>query len=183
MLQLQVAVRNTTLSPALEADIRERAARLLSYYDRIMSCRVVVEVPHRRRHEGVLYYVHIDITLPGGELVIRRRPHEDLRTAIQIGFNAARRRLQDYARRRRGAVKGHESRPIARVSQYYPIGGYGFLEADGRAIYFDRNSVVDGGFDRLDVGTEVRFAEEAGEKGPQASTVVPLHRERAAQET
>ena len=52
----------------------------------------------------------------------------------------------------------------------------GFLEtADGRAVYFDRSSVVDGGFGALDVGAPVRFTEEAGEKGPQATTVVPLH--------
>jgi cold shock CspA family protein len=175
MLPIQIAVRDTTLSPEMEADIRERAERLRLYYDRLMGCRVMVEVPQRRRHDGILYHVRVDLTVPGGELVIRRRPHEELRTAVQITFNAARRRLQDYARRRRGAVKRHEPQPTARVSQYYPLAGYGFLEtADGRAVYFDRNSVIDGGFGALDVGAAVRFTEEAGEKGPQATTVVPL---------
>ncbi len=183
MLPLQISARNITLSPELEADIRERVERLRLYYDRIMGCRVMVEVPQRRRHDGSLYHVRIDITVPGGELVIRRRPHEEVRTAVQIAFNAARRRLQDYARRRRGAVKLHEPPPIARVSQYYPLAGYGFLEAaDGRAIYFDRNSVIDGGFERLDVGVEARFTEEEGEKGPQATTVVPLHAHRVGEE-
>ncbi|HEU5261777.1 MAG TPA: HPF/RaiA family ribosome-associated protein [Gemmatimonadales bacterium] len=183
MLPLQIAMRNATLTPEMEADIRERAERLALYYDRIMGCRVAVQLPHRRRHEGMRYYVRIDLTVPGGELVIRRRPHEELRTAVQIAFNAARRRLQDYARRRRGTVKTHEPHPIARVSQYYPLGGYGFLEtADGQAVYFDRNSVLDGGFDRLDVGSQVRFTEEEGEKGPQASSVVPLGTERVEEE-
>ncbi len=183
MLPLQLAVRNTTLALETEADIRERAERLSLYYDRIMGCRVTVEVPHHRRHEGILYYVRIDLTVPGGELVIRRRPHEELPTAVQIAFNAARRRLQDYARRQRGAVKTHEPHPVARVSQYYPLGGYGFLETtDGREIYFDKHSVLDGGFDRLDVGAEVRFTEEEGEKGPQASTVVPVLRHQVQEE-
>lgn len=174
MLPIQISIRNVTLSPALEADIRERATRLRLYYDRIMGCRVTVEVPNRRHHEGSLHNVRIDLTVPGGELVIRRRPHEDLRTAVQIAFNAARRRLQDYARRQRGAVKAHEPQPTARVTQYYPLGGYGFLTTpDGRDIYFDKNSVVDGGFGCLDVGAEVRFTEQRGERGPQASTVVP----------
>jgi len=179
MLPLQISVRNLTLSPDMEADIRARATGLSLYYDRIMGCRVTVEVPNRRRHEGILHNVRIDFTVPGGEIVIRRRPHQDLRTAVQIAFNAARRRLQDYARRRRGAVKVHEPQAVGRVTEYYPLGGYGFLETeDGRTIYFDRNSVRDGGFDRLDVGMEVRFAEERGEKGEQASTVVPrLHRQ------
>lgn len=182
MLPIQISLRNLSLSPEVEADIRERAAGLRLYDDRIMGCRVTVEVPNRRHREGSLHHVRIDLTVPGGELVVRRRPHEDLRTAVQIAFNAARRRLQDYARRRRGAVKAHEPQPTARVAEYYPLGGYGFLETvDGRKIYFDAHSVVDGGFDRLDVGTEVRFTEEAGDKGPQASTVVPRAHHRVPQ--
>jgi cold shock CspA family protein len=50
--------------------------------------------------------------------------------------------------------------------------GYGFLEsADGREVYFHQNSVLEGAFRKLRLGMEVRFAEEPGEKGPQASTV------------
>jgi cold shock CspA family protein len=183
MLPIQISLRNLTLSADVDADIRERATVLRSYYDRIIGCRVTVELPNRRRREGSLYNVRIDLTVPGGELVIRRRPHEDLRTAMQIAFNAARRRLQDYARRQRGAVKAHEPQPKAQVTQLYPLSGYGFLTTpDGRDIYFDKNSVVDGGFDRLDVGAEVRFTEERGEKGPQASTVAP-HRHRQVQQS
>jgi cold shock CspA family protein len=50
--------------------------------------------------------------------------------------------------------------------------GYGFLMTpDGRELYFHRHSVLHDDFERLAVGTEVRFEEEEGEKGPQASTV------------
>ncbi len=181
MLPLQVSLRNVTLSPEMEADIRERANALLSYFDRVTACRVTIELPNRRRHSGALHRVRIDLTVPGGEIVIRRRPHEDLRTAVQIAFNAARRRLQDYARRKRGAVKAHEPPPVAVVTQYYPLAGYGFLTTpDGRDVYFDKNSVLDDGFDQLDVGAEVRFTEQRGDKGPQASTVV-LHRAHEVQ--
>ena len=105
MLPVQISVRNLTIAPEIEADIRERAEALLSYYAQVMSCRVTVESPSRRHHSGVLHRVQVDLTVPGGEIVVRRRPHEELRTAVQIAFNAARRRLQDYARRKRGAVK------------------------------------------------------------------------------
>ena len=48
----------------------------------------------------------------------------------------------------------------------------GFIEAaDGGEIYFHRNAVLDGAFDRLVVGSEVVFVEEEGDKGAQASTV------------
>lgn len=49
---------------------------------------------------------------------------------------------------------------------------YGRIVAPGgRQVYFHRNSVVGADFDGLRIGTEVRFAEEMGERGPQASTV------------
>ena len=178
MLLQRIAVRNTDLSPEAEADVRERIAGLGRYYGRMTRCFVTIDVPQRRRKSDTLQYrVRLDIALPGGEIVINRQPREQLQTAVQDAFHAARRRLQDYARRQDGAVKAHEPQPIGRVSQYYPLGGYGFIEApDGREIYFDQNSVLDGGFGQLDVGTEVHFSEEAGDKGPQATTVT-----RAAQ--
>jgi cold shock CspA family protein len=99
-------------------------------------------------------------------------PHKDLRIAIGDAFNAAGRRLQDHARRRRGDIKSHVPLPEARVSQIFPREGYGFLASeDGREIYFHKNSVLGQSFPRLKVGTAVRFVEESGEKGPQASTV------------
>ena len=43
--------------------------------------------------------------------------------------------------------------------------------SDDREVYFHRNSVLNEDFDKLEVGTRVHFAEEMGEKGPQASSV------------
>jgi cold shock CspA family protein len=58
------------------------------------------------------------------------------------------------------------------VSKLFPEQGYGFIETRaGAEVYFHRNSVLNHAFDRLTTGTEVRFVEEEGEKGPQASTV------------
>jgi cold shock CspA family protein len=173
MLPLRIAVRNTTLSPEAEADLRERAAALGRYYERIVGCVVTIDVPQgRRKSQATEYRVRVDITLPGGEIVINRQPRDELRTAAQDAFSAARRRLEDYARRQRSEVKAHEAQPTGHVSQFYPLAGYGFIAApDGHEIYFDQKSVLNGAFDRLDVGTEVRFSEEPGEKGPQATTV------------
>jgi len=188
-------------SPTVEAHIREKAGKLDAFYDRIMSCHVTVEAPHRRHRKGKRYRVRIDITAPGGELVINRAPrrihepdleqskaplheqlenhepskqaaHEDIYVAIRDAFDAARRKLQDYARRQRGQVKIHEGQPQARVSKLLPEEGFGFLETpDGREIYFHRNSVLAPGFDHLEIGMGVFFAEEQGEKGTQATTV------------
>jgi cold shock CspA family protein/ribosome-associated translation inhibitor RaiA len=171
-LPLQITVRNLSLSEVVEEDIREKAAKLDVFYDQIMGCRVIVEAPHRHSHQGIFYNVRIDLTLPGAELVVKREPNEDIYVAVRDAFDVARRQLEDFVRQQRGDVKSHETPPHARVSKLFPEGGYGFLETpDGREIYFHRNSVLHEGFDRLKINTEVRFSEEMGEKGPQASTV------------
>jgi cold shock CspA family protein len=176
-LPLQITFRDFPLSDALEADIREKAARLDQFYDRITSCRVVVEAPHGHHHQGNLFHIRIDLTVPGGELVIKRGPkdhqaHEDAYVAVRDAFKSARRKLQDFAREQRGKVKTHETLPHGTVSAIVPMQDYGRIRsADGRDIYFHRNSVVDGDFDLLEEGDQVWFAEEPGDEGPQASTV------------
>jgi cold shock CspA family protein/ribosome-associated translation inhibitor RaiA len=170
-LPLQITVRDLSLSDAAENDIRAKADNLETYYNGIMSCRVVVEGPVRHHRKGP-FTVRIDLSVPGAELVVDRHADADLYVAIRDAFDAARRRLEDYARRQRGAVKAHEEAPRARVTKLFPVEGYGFLETpDGRELYFHRHSVLNPGFDRLEIGTEVRYAEEEGEKGPQASSV------------
>lgn len=176
-LPVQISFRGVSSTDAIEAKVRARAARLERYYDHIMGCRVMIESPHRRHHQGKLYHVRIDLTVPGGELVITREPaehhaHEDVYVAIRDAFDAAQRRLEDYARRQRGAVKVHEPRPLAEVCRLFPKEGYGFIATpDGREVYFHRNSVLDDAFELLEIGSRVEFVEEPGEQGPQASTV------------
>ena len=175
---LQVTVRNMSLSDAARAAIQERADKLDAFNPDIIGCRVLVEMPHRHQHQGARYNVRVDLTIPGAELIVKREPHEDVYVAIRDAFDAAKRQVQSYRRRQRGEVKAHEESPLARVTKLFPIEGYGFLETpDGREVYFHSHSVLNGGFDRLEPGTEVRFVEEEGDQGPQASTVVPLKRQ------
>lgn len=191
----QVTFRNMDPPENVEACIRSQVAKLETYYDRIMSCRVIVEVPHRHHHDGNLYHIRIDLTVPGGEVVVKKEAslhateqqidrdkrtkreeihssHKVINLAIREAFEAARRQLQDFARRQRGDVKMEEPKAYGRVSRLFRKKGYGFLETpDGREVYFHRNSVLDGHFPRLEIGTRVMFAEEQGEKGLQASSV------------
>lgn len=176
-LPLQVSFRHMEHSEAIEAIVREKAARLDTFAGDIMSCRVVVEPAAKHHQHGNLYEVRIDLTLAGEEIAVTREPSEhteyrDIQVALRDAFDTARRKLEDYVRRRRGSIKAHEVPPHGRVSQLFPEQGYGFLETpDGREIYFHRHSVLHGAFDRLQVGIEVTFVEEEGQKGPQASTV------------
>lgn len=176
---LKITYRGIDPSPAVEAKVRERMERLERFYDGIIGCHVTIESPHRQHHKGNVYGVRIDLAVKGGELLAGREPgrdhkHEDLYVAIRDAFDAARRRVQDHARRQRGEVKRTAQPQRARVVRIVPDEGYGFLATpDGREIYFHRNSVLNDGFTRLGVGSEVRFAEEQGAEGPQASTVTP----------
>lgn len=174
---LQIAFRNMRHSDAVARSIEAYVEHLESFYDRIISCRVTVDVPHRHHETGNLFQVRIDLTVPGHEIVVNRESSQqtqfkDLDTALGHAFDAAQRQLEDFARQRRAEVKRHESLPHARVARLFPDQRYGFIETpEGREIYFHANSLVNGEFERLALGTEVTFVEELGDKGPQASTV------------
>ena len=174
-IPLQITGRNIEITGAIKAEIRQKAEKLDKFYDRIMRCRVVLESPHRHQHQGKLYNLNIYMTVPGTELIVTREPHEDLYVAIRDSFRAARRKLEDFARRQRGDVKHHEEATHARISTLFPEEGYGFMTTpENREIYFHEHSILNGNFENLKVGMEVRFVEEKGEKGPQASTVTVI---------
>ncbi len=185
-LPLQITFRNVPPSPAIEANIREKMARLDRFSEHIMACRVVVEAPHRRHHQGTLYHVRIDLSVRGGELVVSREPaahhaYEDVYVAVRDAFDAAARQLEDYVRRQRGDTKQHEAPPHGRIVRLVADEDHGFIATpDGREVYFHRNCVLGDGFDKLEVGDAVRFIEEPGEKGPQATTVRAVGKHHAA---
>ncbi len=174
ILPVQVTFRNIKEVDTLEALVRNQAAALERYYPDIISCRVMVEVPS---HEpsGLFYHVRIDVTVPDEEIVVRREPsiygalqdveetrirkkadlrhpHRAAMRTIREAFKEMRRRIQDYARKRRLQTKRHEPAIAhATVARIFPGEGYGFLLARD---------------------------EEPGEQGPQA-TLVRLLRGRS----
>jgi cold shock CspA family protein len=117
------------------------------------------------------------LVVPKAELVVGRTPdegstHEDVYAAIDDAFDDAGRVLQDHIQKQRGYTKTHEHHRDGHVTKLFSEQGYGFIEtADGDEVYFHRNSVLREGFERLNVGTAVRFVDEVGEQGPQASSV------------
>lgn len=180
---LEIAFRDIGQSDAVEARIRKEVAKLKRFHQRITSCRVVIAAPHRSKHKGKLYYVQIQMTVPNGNLWVNRRSpydhaHEDVYVAIRDAFDAAARRLESGIRRRLVDVpKRREIPPHGTVARMFRDEGYGFIRTpDEREIYFNTSSVVNDGFQRLDVGSEVRFdlAPDDGPAGPVASTVRPI---------
>lgn len=139
---LQIAVRNSSISEAVEREIRRRTQKLGSFYDRIIKCRVMLEVPHRHQHKGIFNNVRIELTVPGKKILVKREKNTDIYIAIRDSFDAALRQLQTYVQRRRGKVKIREPLSHARVTKPFPEDGFGFIEPpDGREVYFHQNSV------------------------------------------
>ncbi|ACB94197.1 cold-shock DNA-binding domain protein [Beijerinckia indica subsp. indica ATCC 9039] len=176
-VQAQIDFQGFHPTEQQRALIEQKIAGLEEFYDRITACRVVMKAPSHHHRTGGQYEVNIHLVLPEGrEVVVERTPPEDERFsdpmfAINDAFSRARRRLQDEVRHIRGQVKVHETQPIGTVIRVRPEEDYGFLETEGREIYFHRNSVLDEAFAHLEPGVRVTFVEEMGEKGPQASTV------------
>jgi ribosome-associated translation inhibitor RaiA len=137
-LPVQITYRNLEPSDWVTALIEAETAKLDTFFDRITSCRVVVETPHRHHKWGELFHIRIELGVPGTELVVSHEPspraaanlaesealkkhielhpqHKEIYVAIRDAFASARRQLQDYVKRLRGDVKTHAkpSRPAA----------------------------------------------------------------------
>lgn len=177
---LEIAFKNVESTAAMEALIRDRVARLPRYHPEIIACRVMVEAPHRSGvSENLGYRVRIEVSIPGVDVVATRDrsankvlEEHDPYMAIRDSFNAIERQLKSRAGRRRRGRHSRSGPEHAVVIRLFPQDGYGFIRAvDGREVYFHRNSVINGHFDLLRVGDEVRFEEVEGMDGPQASTV------------
>lgn len=177
---LRVAFRNMEPPIGVEEKVRDRVAELEHFFDQIIACSVVVEARHRHHHQGNLYHVRIELIAPEREIVVRRDPpedhaHEDLNVAIRDAFKAARRQLQDHARKVRGGIKAHAGPTIGTIVRLFP--DYGFLVTEkGDEVYLHRDAVLGRGFARLRPGDKVRYVVHEGEgaEGVQASTVIPL---------
>lgn len=107
-IPLQITIRGIEHSDALETHIRDKAEKLDEFFDRIMSCRVVVEVPHKHHNQGKQFNVRIDVGVPGSEIVVNRDHAEDVYVALRDAFDSAKRQLEDYARKIRGDTKTHQ---------------------------------------------------------------------------
>jgi ribosome-associated translation inhibitor RaiA/cold shock CspA family protein len=171
----QIAFHGFEPSPSLRALIEHRISLLERYHPHVITCRVAVEMPHRRHRKGNVWHVKVNVSIPGRDIAIQReaeigRRHEVPEAAVRDAFDAARRRLQERARRMQGSVKVHEGQPDAIVEALGP--DHGFLTTpDGRSMYFHEHSLLDAKLDDLSPGARVSYVEEDGIEGPQASTV------------
>lgn len=176
---LEISFTNMEPSAAVEARVLEKIDRLERIYGRITSCHVFIDAPHHHHRKGNRFEVRLEVRVPGTELAVNNKPgdvnaHEDIYVAIRDAFAAMERQLKKRKQQARGDVKMHEAPLQGRVEELHPDQDYGRIAAtDGRFVYFHRNSVVNGDFDKLSMGDPVELVvrEKESPDGPQASTV------------
>jgi ribosomal subunit interface protein len=177
---LEIVFHNLESSAAVEAAIRERFAKLEKRYDRLVSCRVSVEALHKQHRTGNIYEVHIDMLVPGAELVIskqsqkakQRYANPDVYASIRDAFDAAERQLKRFKRQQREDLQPQDPLFQGQVAELHPEQDWGYLlTKEGALLHFHRNAVLDGSFDRLQMGDVVHYIEAAGDTGPTAAKV------------
>jgi len=179
-IPLEIAFHNTPSSELLEAEIRKRVAKLEKIYPRLVGCRVSIEALHKQHRTGNAFEVHLWMKLPGTELSVTREPHRakqrratpNVHTILRDTFKAAESRLKDFKEVQHREVKPHPAMLRGRIERLERARDCGFILTDeGKHLYFHRNSLLDGDFERLGEGDEVHFVEAMGDTGPTASKV------------
>ncbi|MGF1515136.1 MAG: HPF/RaiA family ribosome-associated protein [Elainellaceae cyanobacterium] len=176
---LELSYRDVERSEAIDALIQEKVEKLEEACDHISHCSIVVERAHVRPDSGSPFRVRIDLTVPPGhEIVAEKSPDQGVQympldAVIREAFDAARRQLVELNERQTGQVKTHPQQVVAGiVTTLFPEENYGFIKTPVEAdIYFNRNSVLNDDFDRVELGTGVQFFRVEAEDGPRASSV------------
>ncbi len=184
---VQLTFHGLQPSVSLSDYVQKKADKLTKLNERITHVRVALEAPHRHHRMGNAFRVRIDIGIPREEIIIDRHHkgsgQDDAYAAIDIAFEDAARALRDESRVARGDVKHHEEHAHHGVIfKLFSYEGYGFIRTDeGRDVYFHRNAVENGGFERMRRGSRVRFSESEESDGGHASHVVLLRGRRRVQ--
>lgn len=172
MKQPQITIKDIPSSPALKSHIEDRASKLSRFYDRINSCRVVVDLPQKHQNHGKMYNVKIDLKVPGKELVVNKQSNKDAYVAIRDAFDALERQLEDHAHKRKGHVKTHDVITRGFVKRLFLEEGYGFIEgSDGNEYYFSELNTGNLNFANLAVGDAVEFIPQVMSNGLHAHHV------------
>ena len=174
-LPIEVSYRGVAKSDEIETLVREKASRLDKFCDHISRCDVVIEQPNHAQHSGSPFRVRIDVTVPPAPRTRRRRETDQARDA-RAAEKSHRRRVQAHGAPTQGidgsaASEGQGPRTTTARTRWCPscspADGYGFItDLQGRDVYFpSRQPQVNGDFEKLKVGTEVRFDETNRRKG------------------
>jgi ribosomal subunit interface protein len=174
MPDIHIEGQHVEILPEWRAKIEEEIVRLQQHYhDHILHARV--EIIGTSHHQLGAFEVHVVVNVPGDTITLARQG-DMVMPAVAEAFDALDRRLRMHSEIVQQQVKTHaEVAEHGRVVRLFPDGDYGFIERDdGLEVYFHAHAVRKGKFGHLTPGTPVRFAQEPGDQGPQATWVQPV---------
>ncbi len=184
-IPLELSFHNVEHSDWAEDEVREHVRKLEKIYARLKSCRVRVEQRADNQHHTIPPVVRIELGIPGRkEIVVAHEPERlqrkyqrpDLHNAINEAFRIASQQLSALKQERsehkavRGGEEGYEFR--GQIAEMRPEENFGFvMTGDGSLLYFHRDAMLNGDFDRLRRGDDVSYVVADNDTGPVASSV------------
>jgi ribosome-associated translation inhibitor RaiA/cold shock CspA family protein len=182
---VEIAFHNIEKTDWAEDAIRDHVARLEQMFVRLTTCRVRVDQRANNSNNTIPPVVRIELGVPGHrDIVVAHEPDHlqrkfqapDLHNAINEAFRIAERRLGQFKDqlKDRTAAGRHEAANgmLGQIVEITAAQDFGFLlTASGGLLYFHRNSILAGDFDRLEVGDQVHYVEDMGDTGPIATKV------------
>ena len=179
-----ISYRHLDPSDAVTAHVQKRLAALEHFHHRIVGCEVTLDAPQKRKRTGRIVRAKVDLRLPGDDIHVERSiargsAREDLLLAINRAFAAAEKTLKHHRKVKGGLeVKPHPPVLHGEITRLEPELGYGYVEADdGHEVYFQRQDLTADRWDRLHLGSRLRFREMQGDKGPYAASVTLLEKD------
>jgi cold shock CspA family protein len=175
-MDIHINVRNTELLKEWEDKINEEVSKLESRYPEIIhDLRFTIIAPSHHRLGA--FEIRAVSTVPDDTIVVKNNGELVVPLIVDV-FNDLNRQLREYNRKRQHLMRQEILPEIGIVHRVVPGGEYGFIQsADGREIYFHKNSLKNLSYNDLREGDSVEFSAEEGEQGPQA-TWVKLKRRR-----
>ncbi len=169
---------NIPRSDAVEAIIRKRIAAIEKFCPEALGLRITLDAPQKPRHAARGFDVRLHLEVPGPDLDVARTVRhghaaDDIVRAVKAAFTALEARVKESRRIMGGQqIKHHPDILHGEIVELEPELGYGFVRADdGREVYFQKDGLLTGAWDDLEIGTRLRFRELDGEKGPFAVDV------------
>jgi cold shock CspA family protein/ribosome-associated translation inhibitor RaiA len=173
-MDIHIEGRNLEIQPEWREKIEEKLTRLEEHYmGPILHGRVVIIGTHHH-HLGA-FEVHLAVSIAGDTLTIIRQG-EFVPPLLVEAFDALDRRLSEHSHIKQREVKIHDKQALhGKVIRLFPNEEYGFIEdQDGSEVYFHANALKKGKFEKLTIGSELKFVSEEGDKGQQAVWVQPM---------
>lgn len=177
---LEVSVTDIDKTEALESLIDERGERLERVCADLVSCHVAVSRPHEHQNSGSGYRVRVEARVPPNQQFISTEHsshgdlHDQVETVVRRAFEAMERQLKEHSERVRDARRNQtdEEEAPGIVLIIDKDKRFGIIKTvAGRDVYFNEGAVLNNDFDRIEIGTAVRYEDEPGDVGPRATVV------------